>query len=399
MSFSRKDILKAFAIVHIFEASRPVGRVDALAVLADGAGISYGFSQFTHRSGSLKKVCQKYLQLGGTAGAEVIKDRLPHLADASFIIKYSKDDELKNALRAAGKTALMRQAQEHVAITSYMNPAINAAEGSSFTLPLSLAVIYDSFNHGGYTSVRDKVTVRRSDFNSDLAFEKAWVTSYVLKRRAWLLANRKAIVHKTIYRPDFFTAQIGQSNWTMNLPVVVHGHKLTAKDLPETAEGKQEEDRGRVGPETAGGSPAVQTEEPAAAQTEEPAGEGGEQAAAGGGGEFVAEDKPMDAPATMTVLGFAVPAFLVPIITGTKQMFTDGYLNAREIFTELLDFVKGNIKWVFVLIALIIVVMIVKKIVRQVTLWVQMIIAANPNWHNVTAEPVPVTREWWQVWK
>jgi hypothetical protein len=51
--FSERDKLIALAIVHIFETGKAFGDYTAVAVLNDGAGISYGINQFTHRSGSL----------------------------------------------------------------------------------------------------------------------------------------------------------------------------------------------------------------------------------------------------------------------------------------------------------------------------------------------------------
>jgi hypothetical protein len=115
---------------------------------------------------------------------------------------------------------------------------------------------------------------------------------------------------------------------------------------------------------------------------------------------FVPDNKEINAPAkdgaeaksqTLTILGIAVPTFLIPIITGIKQLITDGYLDARELFSSVLEFLKGNIKWVFILIGLIIAVMLVKKIVKQVTFWIEMLIKANPNWHNVTVRPAGAT--------
>jgi hypothetical protein len=42
-----ESLLKALAIVNIFETGKPFGEFAAVAVLNDGAGISYGISQFT----------------------------------------------------------------------------------------------------------------------------------------------------------------------------------------------------------------------------------------------------------------------------------------------------------------------------------------------------------------
>ena len=65
MSFSDNDKLKAMAIVSVFETGKAFDDLSAVAVLNDGAGISYGLSQFTHRSGALAEVLEKYLANGG----------------------------------------------------------------------------------------------------------------------------------------------------------------------------------------------------------------------------------------------------------------------------------------------------------------------------------------------
>ncbi|HEX2640112.1 MAG TPA: hypothetical protein VHL50_06050, partial [Pyrinomonadaceae bacterium] len=71
MTFSDSDKLKALAVVSIFETSRPLGDFGAVAVLPDGAGISYGFCQFTHRSGALVEVLAVYLRTGGAVAREI----------------------------------------------------------------------------------------------------------------------------------------------------------------------------------------------------------------------------------------------------------------------------------------------------------------------------------------
>jgi len=77
--FETDVLLKAMAVVNIFETGKPFGEFAAVAVLNDGAGISYGISQFTHRSGSLLAVVEKYLASGGMIGRSVIENALPLL--------------------------------------------------------------------------------------------------------------------------------------------------------------------------------------------------------------------------------------------------------------------------------------------------------------------------------
>lgn len=235
MGFSEKAKLTALAIVHIFETSKPFGDYSAVAVLNDGAGVSYGTSQFTHRSGSLLKVLNRFHEICdqmGTGKLLVGYEKL--LADRSTasILRLSSDERFKNGLRAAGKRAEMMRAQQEIAFECYLKPALEACEGSDFVLPLSLAVIYDSINHGSYERIRDRVNVPVPGNGSiqPIEFEKEWITRYVRKRDAWLESVPRLAV--TDYRTDFFLAQIARGNWDLKLPLNVHGYQLTERDIP-----------------------------------------------------------------------------------------------------------------------------------------------------------------------
>jgi chitosanase len=226
MTFTNADKLKALAIVHIFETSKAFGDYAACVVLNDGAGVSYGINQFTHRSGSLLEVVKTYLEKGGQVGRAAIEESLPLLKQkgAGAIGELAGNTRFKKALKAAAVTREMRESQHEIAEKRYLRPAIEAAEGSGFTLPLTLAVIYDSINHGSYARIRDRVKIARKNYSSDVEFEKAWVYSYVKNRDAWLESVPRLAV--TDYRTDFFLAQIARGNWNLELPVNVHGLKL-----------------------------------------------------------------------------------------------------------------------------------------------------------------------------
>ncbi len=226
MTFTTIDKRKASAIVRIFETGKPLGNYSAVAVLNDGAGISYGASQFTHRSGSLRAVVDEYLRLGGIVGRKVMIERYRKLLDTSpdAIKELSGDMVFRNALRAAGMTREMREAQDRIAFTNYLAPAIAACEGSGFVLPLSLAVIYDSLTHGSYERIRDRVSIKGGNGPS-IEFEKRWVAEYVRTRDAWLGSILR--LRATRYRTRFFLNQIMLGKWQLELPTVVHGVRLT----------------------------------------------------------------------------------------------------------------------------------------------------------------------------
>lgn len=219
MTFTDTDKLKALAIVNVFETSLPFGDYAACALLNDGAGISYGINQFTHRSGSLLEVAVRYLKNGGRIGRGVIEESLPLLKSNSrrSIRSLAVNQRFVMALKAAARTREMRFAQNEIASEKYLLPAIEACENSRFTLPLTLAVIYDSINHGSWDKIRDRVKVADSN-------EKAWIRQYVGQRAAWLKSIPR--LRATSYRTDFFLKQIAQGNWNLDLPLNVHGVML-----------------------------------------------------------------------------------------------------------------------------------------------------------------------------
>lgn len=229
--FSDRAKLIALAIVHIFETSKALGDYSAVAVLNDGAGISYGINQFTHRSGSLYAVIEAYLAQKPTANVEIITRSLPtlRLVTPEAIRQCSVNAALKNALAAAGHSPEMQSAQRQVMTERYLQPAIDACEGSHFTLPLSLAVIYDAKNHGSYEKIRDEVTVDRTDHGNSESFEKAWISEYVTLRDQWLASVPR--LASTRYRTRLFLNLIKSANWNLDLPIVVQGIKLTDATL------------------------------------------------------------------------------------------------------------------------------------------------------------------------
>ncbi len=70
--FTKRDKVIALSICHIFETSKPLGRADVVAILKDGAGISYGIPQGTHKSGNLADIIERYLSKRTVAGNKVL---------------------------------------------------------------------------------------------------------------------------------------------------------------------------------------------------------------------------------------------------------------------------------------------------------------------------------------
>ena len=213
--FTEESIAKAEAIVAVFETGALNGDYAAVAVLNDAAGVSYGVKQFTHRSGSLRQVVERYLEAGGSNGREIMMLRLPLLRKTTkaAIEKLAGDDVFKKTLKAAAATPEMREAQDAVARERYMRPAIEECHALGFELPLSLAVVYDSMVHGSWQRLRDSI--------GPSIDERKWIKEYVEERHEWLRSVPR--LKSTSYRTDFFLKQIERGNWELLLPVRVHG--------------------------------------------------------------------------------------------------------------------------------------------------------------------------------
>lgn len=221
MSFTEAAKLTALAIVKVFETGKPIGDYSAVAVLKDGAGISYGINQFTHKSGSLEFVLRRYKVLGG-ALPEGLAIAWPVILNPtrSNISGLSLNPQVKAELRTLGKDPLMQRAQKEIAFEKYMRPSIEACEGSNFNYPLSLAVVYDSKNHGSYDKIRDRVQLELPASIKPEEFEREWITEYCKQRYKWLHSSR-GVLKNTVNRPQTFLELIKKDNWNLDLPLDV----------------------------------------------------------------------------------------------------------------------------------------------------------------------------------
>ncbi len=226
MNYKDEDKAKAAAIVNIFETGKAAGRFDAVAVLDDGAGISYGIAQFTHRSGALRNVLERYMEKGAPIALKAFEKYRPlwKLRSARAVAELASAADFQKALAHAADAAEMREAQAEVAFDAYMRPALGECEKRNYELPLSLAIVLDSLVHGSWEKIRERV-------KSSIENEKEWITEYVQKRDAWL--NGITRLRKTRYRTKCFLTQIARRNWDLKLPIVVNGASLCVSILQD----------------------------------------------------------------------------------------------------------------------------------------------------------------------
>jgi chitosanase len=225
VSSTRKKRL-AKAIVSVFETGKVGGDYAAVALLPDGAGVSYGIHQATDRGGNLDQIILRYADLGG-AYSSPLSAYLEKLDD-NETARFSGIDEAPpwlvqfiDELKKASSDPIMRQAQDQIFDEQYWQPAAEQCRAMKLKLPLSWAVVYDTCIHSGPNGVgriRRKFPQVPPSRGGD---EREWTRAYVNARRNWLAnyGEEGHIVRRTVVRMDVFLALMDAYNWELALPI------------------------------------------------------------------------------------------------------------------------------------------------------------------------------------
>ena len=229
MTVTDKQTRTIWAITNIFETGSPGGDYSEVAVLPDGAGISYGRSQATDKGGTLDKIVLEYIDRGGPMAAELapwvirLADNPPTLQNEPKFIALLKE---------AGRCPVMRQVQDDVFADGYWSPVLRLGSRLQLTWPLSYAILYDVAIQSGY----GRIAKLRQTFSemppSKCGDEKSWAIALNVARSDWLGNHSRSIVRKTVYRPEAYRL-LSQNNkgWELRLPLVVRGVKVTEDNI------------------------------------------------------------------------------------------------------------------------------------------------------------------------
>jgi chitosanase len=215
---------KILKILQIFEvdSTDDRGYSNVTSSKGDPGGLTYGKHQTTLNSGNLYSLIRQYTE-EPLAQYKELQNWLKPLRDQNQ--KLNKDKALHEILRKAGEDSVMQAVQDEFFDRVYWTPALRWANNNGFTLPLSMAVIYDSFIHSGQVAMYlrkrfpDKVPVNGGS-------EKAWIRAYLRTRRSWLAHHSIEILHKTVYRMDELQKLVEVGNWDLKSPFRVRGHVL-----------------------------------------------------------------------------------------------------------------------------------------------------------------------------
>lgn len=219
------------AIVNLFETGHVLGDYGQVTVLAGDTGhLTFGRSQTTLGSGNLHRLLERYCGNAGARFGRLLASFLPQVAARDAALDTNA--RLHNLLRATADDPVMRDVQDQFFTDVYFHPAMKAAERDGITRPLGRAVVYDSFVHGSWARIRDRVQGTPAARG-----EMAWIPDYVAARRHWLATHSRPDLRATVYRMDAFLRLIELDAWGLELPLVVRGAEISPTTLSGTPPG------------------------------------------------------------------------------------------------------------------------------------------------------------------
>jgi len=218
----------AEAIVNIFETGSVLGDYGNVTLIKGDTGhLTFGRSQTTLGSGNLYKLLRSYCALPAARFGAELTPFLKRFEDIDLSLDHEK--HLHNILRASVDDAAMRDAQDVFFDQTYWKVAERVAEHLGITIPLGVAVIYDSTVHGSAQPIRDKTNQKAGTLES--LGERKWIAAYVQTRHDWLINHTRRDLRATVYRMEAFKRLIDLDLWALELPLLVREQEISTVTL------------------------------------------------------------------------------------------------------------------------------------------------------------------------
>lgn len=242
--FTKEQIDTVAEIVGIYETGKRGGDYSLVAVLKDGAGISYGRHQTTENSGGLYTLLSRYYDQGERGAlADEMRPFVMQLHGSASGTKGSMtENELFHSLlrRAGIEDPAMRAAQDKYFMEQFMDPAIALAEEYEVKTPIGLLQVYDMTIHSGPPNARAHMAhfnemvfvdpYPEVDSVEDLTeeqaaeFDRSWTEQLVAYRHKWLseftssTSGKTNAVRQTVYRTASTMKLLKSGNWSLSRP-------------------------------------------------------------------------------------------------------------------------------------------------------------------------------------
>lgn len=225
----------------------------AVAVLPDGAGVSYGKHQSTDAGGTLDQIVRFYVDAGRRYATQ-LEEYLDELA-ANETAKLDPNSlplwatRLCELLKTAGDDPVMQRVQDAVFDAEYWMPMLRHAASAGLELPLSHLVLYDTAIQSGPAAIPRMRRLFPDAAPSRGGDEEQWTRAYVTARHTYLTtfkspkadpvaaATHERTVRKSAYRTRVLHALVSANRWMLTLPleVIINGRTtvITDKSAPK----------------------------------------------------------------------------------------------------------------------------------------------------------------------
>jgi chitosanase len=157
---------------------------------------------------------------------DVIADKLLEYKKQSCKGTLPDDDAFLKLIHKACEDQEFKDAQDAIYDKVYWSRGEAWFDQNGFKLPLSMAVIQDSYLQSGeiLDFLRKRFSAKTPANGGD---EKEWIIQYVDTRNSWLENHSRQILRNTTYRTRFFKDQIKKDNWNLNkIPIYANGIKI-----------------------------------------------------------------------------------------------------------------------------------------------------------------------------
>jgi chitosanase len=221
-SITDEQYQKVLALTELSETHKLKNYGTVTVIKGDTGNLTYGRFQTTLSSGNLYTLLRDYVSNGG----EYADDIAPYLkALKEQNTSLNNNTAFKATLRAAGKDPIMHSTQDEFFDKVYWAPANGFFANNGFKLPLSLAIIHDSFIHSG--GIRSQL---RNQFRETPpaagGTEKGWITAYLKTRHKWLANHSRKDLRNSSYRTKELLRLINEDDWELESPFTYRGIAL-----------------------------------------------------------------------------------------------------------------------------------------------------------------------------
>jgi chitosanase len=183
---------RAEAMTSVFENATTQVQYGYVAELGDGRGITAGRAGFTSATGDLVVVVRRYLEARPSSPLARYLPVLERLADDGSD-DTSELGGFSTAWERAASDVAMRDAQDAVLDELYYRPAVRWATSLGASLPLTVAVLYDTAVQHGDGDDPDGLGALIAEANEQAegtpkqgVDETAWLRTFLAVRRAHL---------------------------------------------------------------------------------------------------------------------------------------------------------------------------------------------------------------------